>query len=199
MAKKNVEKKQEKVVKETTISTDDVNSLTGEENAEAINEPELPEEQPKQMDAALVNEALIKLEEEKEDYKNALIRERADFENYKKRNADLSACSYKNGMADTVLEILPVLDNFERALAAECVDKAFVEGMQMIMKQLLGVLKEFGVEKIDTEGQFDPEFHNAVMQVEEDGFDSNDIVETMQNGYKLKDRILRHAMVKVNK
>lgn len=145
-----------------------------------------------------VNEALINLENEREDYKNALIRERADFENYKKRNAELSANSYRNGVADTVSGILPVLDNFERALQAECADKAFSDGMGMIMRQLLDVLSTLGVEAIDTSGKFDPNVHNAVMQVDEDGCETNDIVECMQKGYSLKERILRHAMVKVN-
>ena len=146
-----------------------------------------------------VNEELIALENEREDYKNALIRERADFENYKKRNAELSANSYQNGVADTVSAILPVLDNFERALQAESADKAFSDGMEMIMRQLLDVMSTLGVEAIDTSGKFDPNVHNAVMQVEDEGCESNDIVECMQKGYALKDRILRYAMVKVNK
>ncbi len=169
--------------------------VEAEAEGEEINEPEAS----KVMDAADVNAELIKLEDEKEEFKNALIRERADFENYKKRNAELSASSYKNGVADTASEILPVLDNFERALAAECADTAFLDGMKMIMRQLEGVLAELGVQKIDTDGQFNPEFHNAVLQVDEEGFEPNQIVETMQNGYMLKDKILRHAMVKVNK
>jgi len=146
-----------------------------------------------------VNDALCALEEEKEEYKNALIRERADFENYRKRNAELAGASYKNGVADTVKEILPVLDNFERALVVECADKAFSDGMEMIQRQLKDVLTALGLEEIDTGGKFDPNMHNAVMQTDEDGYETNDIVETLQKGYRLKDRILRHAMVKVNK
>ncbi len=187
--------KQNKVADEAAAVTEETEAAA-DAAGDDINEPEASK---KTADAADVNAALIKLEEEKEDFKNALIRERADFENYKKRNAELSSNSYKNGVADTAAEILPVLDNFERALAAECADAAFLDGMKMIMRQLEGVLSELGVEKIDTDGQFNPEFHNAVMQVDEEGFEPNQIVETMQNGYMLKDKILRHAMVKVNK
>ncbi|HBU13206.1 MAG TPA: nucleotide exchange factor GrpE [Clostridiales bacterium] len=162
-------------------------------------EPADEEQTPGEQDAASVNETLCALEEEKEEYKNALIRERADFENYKKRNAALSAESYKNGAFDAVLSILPTLDNFERALMADCADKVFCDGMAMIKRQLTEALAALGVEEINTDGEFDPALHNAVMQVEEEGFEPNAVVETMQKGYRMKDKILRHAMVKVNK
>ncbi|CAK7072113.1 MAG: Protein GrpE [Desulfovibrio sp.] len=144
-------------------------------------------------------EKLKVLEAEKEEYLTALQRERADFENYKKRNATLAASSFQNGVADTVMVILPILDNFERALAAECEDKAFLEGMTMIMRQLQDALKNLGVEEIKAEGQFDPELHNAVMQAEEEGFETNQIVEVLQKGYSLNGKVLRHSMVKVAK
>ena len=139
------------------------------------------------------------LEAEKEEYLNALQRERADFENYKKRNATLAASSFQNGVADTVMVMLPILDNFERALAAECGDKAFFEGMNMIMRQMKDVLKNLGVEEIAADGQFDPELHNAVMQAEEEGAETNQIIEVLQKGYSLNGKVLRHSMVKVAK
>lgn len=139
------------------------------------------------------------LEAERDDYLNALQRERADFENYKKRNATLAADSFKNGVADTAMAILPVLDNFERALEAECADEAFVDGIKMIMRQLQETLKNMGVEEIPADGQFDPELHNAVMQAEAEDCAPNDIVEVLQKGYSLNDRVLRHTMVKVAK
>ncbi|MEA5003126.1 MAG: nucleotide exchange factor GrpE [Christensenella sp.] len=145
------------------------------------------------------DEQIKTLEAERDEYVNALIRERADFENYKKRNADLSANSYQNGVADAATAMLPVIDNFERALAVECEDKAFVEGVGMIMRQICEALKNLGVEEIKADGQFDPAFHNAVMQVEEDGREPNSIVEVLQKGYILKGRVLRHSMVKVAK
>jgi molecular chaperone GrpE len=193
LAKKQTEDKAKKT-EEAPAPPEDI-AADADAGADAAEEQAEPEEAPPDK-AAL---AAVALEEEKEEYKNALIRERADFENYKKRNADLAAGSYRNGAADTVSAILPVLDNFERALGSECADKAFSDGMEMIMRQLTDVLRALGVEEIDTSGQFDPMLHNAVMQAEEEGRKANDIVETMQKGYKLKDKILRHAMVKVNK
>ncbi len=194
-------KEQAKKEKEMREAAENVAQSKVEAAESAENPPEAVEEQAAEesVSAADVNAALLALTEEKEEYKNALIRERADFENYKKRNAELSSVSYQNGLADAVTAILPVLDNFERALQAECADQAFVDGMSMIMRQLVETLGALGICEIGTDGQFDPNVHNAVMQVDEEGFSSNDIVETLQKGYQLKDRILRHAMVKVNK
>ena len=83
------------------------------------------------------------------------------------------AVSYTHLVADTVMVLLPILDNFERALMADCADKAFSEGVEMIMRQLKDAMSNLGVEEIAADGQFDPEVHNAVMQVEEEGFESN--------------------------
>lgn len=188
---------------EQEMPLEEMQAANEEEAVEQENEqPEIEiesAEEAQEKDAAEVNDMLCALESERDEYKDALVRERADFENYKKRNADLAANSFNNGVVETVSAVLPVLDNFERALAMESADKAFVDGMAMIMRQLQDVLKALGVEEIDTQCKFDPNFHDAVMQCEDDGYESNDVVETLQKGYKLKDRILRHAMVKVNK
>lgn len=136
---------------------------------------------------------------ERDQYRDALIRERADFENYKKRNASLSAASFDNGTQAAVEAVLPVVDNFERALAAECADETYVNGMKMIMRQFENALEGLGVQRIATDGAFDPVYHHAVLQVEEEGLGSGEIAETLQNGYLLKDKVIRPAMVKVNK
>lgn len=146
-----------------------------------------------------VTSALDVLEQERDSYRDALIRERADFENYKKRNATVSADSYKNGVADTVMKLLPVMDNFERAFLAPSEDKGFSDGMAMIMRQLEDSFKALGVEEIDTSGPFDPNLHDAVMQVEAEGVNPGDVAEVLQKGYRMGDKILRHAMVKVGK
>lgn len=191
--------------KKKTKKTKDETATTVEQPAEKEPdiEPVMPESQDDaevavQQDLNDMEDALKVLEAEKEDFKDALIRERADFENYKKRNASLSATSFQSGAEDTVLKMLPVLDNFERACGAECSDEAFLSGMNMIMRQFLDALKSLGVEEIDTSGKFDPEVHNAVMQVEEEGRESGDIVEVLQKGYSMNGRVLRHALVKVN-
>ena len=182
---------------------EDVKEQMAEEKAEETKPEEKEEKKTAKHKAAAkkdkAQEKLKILEAEKEEYLTALQRERADFENYKKRNATLAAASFQNGVADTVMVILPILDNFERALAAECEDKAFLEGMTMIMRQLRDALKNLGVEEIEAEGQFNPELHNAVMQAEEEGFETNQIVEVLQKGYSLNGKVLRHSMVKVAK
>ena len=137
---------------------------------------------------------------ERDMYLEMLRRERADFENYKKRNAALASASFANGSADVIEKILPVLDNFDRALAGyEESEDAFAVGVKMIYRQLMDSLTALGVKEIDALGKaFDPELMNAVMQVEKaEGEESGIVNEVFQKGYKLNDRILRYAMVKV--
>ena len=143
--------------------------------------------------------ALESAEKERDQYKDALIHERADFENYKKRNASLEQAAFDRGAENVITRILPVLDNFERALAADTQADKFAEGMQMIMRQLTDELAALGVREVDTSGEFDPAMHHAVMQTELDDVESNHISETLQKGYLLHDRVIRPAMVKVNK
>ncbi|SHN11074.1 nucleotide exchange factor GrpE [Gracilibacillus kekensis] len=148
------------------------------------------------------NDELTKLQEEKDDLQNHLLRVQAEYDNFRKRTKKEKEADLKYKSQSVVTELLPVLDNFERALQVEVEDKAakgIVEGLEMVYRQLKTVLESEGVTEIETDGQtFDPNMHQAVMQVEEDGYESNQIVETMQKGYQLKDRVIRPAMVKVN-
>ncbi|MGI6153129.1 MAG: nucleotide exchange factor GrpE [Christensenellaceae bacterium] len=193
--KKNVNKGADKDVKEL-VDKPDIEKEEPEGKTDAGDVAEEAANEGAAGSAAEVNALLI----ERDEYKDALIRERADFENYKKRNADLAAVSFQNGLADAVMQILPVLDNFERAVATECSDEAFLSGMEMIKRQLTDALASMGVTEIEADGAtFDPEYHNAVMQVEEEGRKTNEIVEVMQKGYSMNGRVLRHSMVKVNK
>ena len=165
------------------------------ESAEAEQEEAAEEKDPQ-------DEALEKAVRERDDYLDMLKRERADFENYKKRNASLSSTSFLNGSIDIIDKILPVMDNFERALAdVEGSDDSFAKGINMIYRQLADALKSAGVMEIDALGkEFDPEIMNAVMQVEcGEGEDPGTVCEVLQKGYKIQDKILRHAMVKVTK
>src|SRR5699024_9127825 len=142
------------------------------------------------------------LTEENEKLKERMLRVQAEFENYKKRTQKEKAADRKYKSEELATELLTVLDNFERALQTETSNenKGFIEGMQMIYSQLQEVLKTQGVEPIDTENeQFDPTYHHAVMQIEDEEIESNIIVEELQKGYMLKDKVIRPAMVKVNK
>lgn len=147
-------------------------------------------------------EEVGKMAAERDEYLNALIRERADFENYKKRNAAAVSRAFADGQMETALLILPVLDNLERALQVEVSEegaKAIKTGVEMVEKQLREVLEKLGVEEIEALGkEFDPNLHNAVMQEEaEEGQESGIVKEVLMKGYKTKDRVLRHSMVKV--
>lgn len=131
------------------------------------------------------------------------VRLQADFANYKKRTAAEKLQISEVVKMDVLINILPVIDNFERALqvpqdkVAEDV-KSFIDGYEMIYKQLLGVLEKEGVTKIDAVGKpFDPNYHQAVMRVPSDEYDDDVVVEVLQEGYLLGDKTLRPAMVKV--
>ena len=149
-------------------------------------------------DEITVEDQLKNLEDEVNDYYKVF----ADMENLKKRLQNEHANAMKFMMQSFIEELLPVVDNFERSLAV--VDpsdeiKNFLKGYEMIYNQLMEVLKSQGVEVIKTEGEeFDPNFHQAVMTVKDDNFKTNMIVEELQKGYKLKDRVIRASLVKVS-
>ncbi|OON97054.1 MAG: nucleotide exchange factor GrpE [Epulopiscium sp. Nele67-Bin005] len=122
----------------------------------------------------------------------------AEFDNYRKRTDKEKIDSYDNAVSKTVTELLPVLDNFERALKQDCADEAFVAGVNMIYKQLAGALEKIGVCVIETHEQvFDPAMHNAIFHVEDENYGKGIIVEELQKGYIYKEKVMRHSLVKV--
>ncbi|WP_430696633.1 nucleotide exchange factor GrpE [Metabacillus mangrovi] len=145
---------------------------------------------------------IASLEAKAEEYETKLLRVQADFENYKRRARMDAEAAQKYRAQSLVSEILPALDNFERALKVEAADeqtKSLLQGMEMVHRQLVSALKAEGVEEIETVGKpFDPQFHQAVMQAEEEGYEPNTVIEEFQKGYKLKDRVIRPSMVKVS-
>lgn len=128
-------------------------------------------------------------------------RQMAEFENFRKRTDKEKAAMFETGAKSVIEKILPVVDNFERGLAAvpeNEKDSAFVEGMNKVYKQLMTELDNMGVAPIEAVGQeFDPNFHNAVMHVEDEEYDENIVVEEFQKGYTYHDTVVRHSMVKV--
>ena len=141
------------------------------------------------------------LKQEKEAAQERMLRIQAEFDNFKKRTQKERQNERKYKSQDLVNELLPVLDNFERALEVEVVEeaKSIVEGISMVYRQLKDALESENVEVIDTVGEeFDPNLHHAVMQVEEEESESNIVLEELQKGYILNDRVIRPAMVKVN-
>ena len=150
----------------------------------------------------LLQEKVDKLEEELKQSEDKYLRLYAEFENFKRRkNKEIETNNvYKS--QKVITEILPSLDNLERALQVKSDNeeiKSLLKGVEMVYEGLLNVLKSEGVELIETENaQFDPNYHHAVMQEEDSEKESGAILDTFQKGYKLKDRVIRPAMVKVN-
>lgn len=139
-----------------------------------------------------------KFEQQIEDLTDRLKRSMAEFDNFRKRTEKEKASMYIIGAKDIVEKILPVVDNFERGLAQAPEGDAFAEGMKMIYKQLMTTLDDMGVKQIEAVGkEFDPNFHNAVMHVDDETVGDNIIVEELQKGYTYKDFVVRHSMVKV--
>lgn len=131
--------------------------------------------------------------------KEAHIRTLAEYDNYRKRSTKEKQAAYGDAKADCIKELLPMMDNFERALAAEATDvEGFKKGVEMIFKSFGDVLSKLGVEAFGEKGEkFDPNIHNGVMHVEDEELPENSVAEVFSKGYKLGDRILRPAMVKV--
>lgn len=144
-------------------------------------------------------EKLQKKEKECEEYLDMLRRTMADFDNFRKRTVKEKEGLYDEGFSGAVKQILPVLDNFERAVAYnDTENKSIIEGVEMILKMFKETLQKMGVEEIPSMGEkFDPDYHNAIMHIEDESLEENIIVDVMQKGYKYKDKIIRHSMVKV--
>lgn len=147
-------------------------------------------------------EKTVELEAKLEEADNRYYRLQADFENSRRRSRlDLEA-SEKYRAQSLISNLLPAMDNFERALQMDADNeqaKSILQGMEMVYRSLVEALKVEGAEQIEAVGkEFDPQVHQAVMQVEVEGVDSNFVVEEFQKGYILKDRVIRPAMVKVN-
>ena len=142
-----------------------------------------------------------KKDEKIEELTDRLTRQMAEFDNFRKRTEKEKSQMYEIGAKDIIEKMLPVVDNFERGLDAvkeEDKDDPFIQGMEMVYKQLMTVLGELGVKPIEAVGkEFDPNLHNAVMHVEDENFGENIIAEEFQKGYMYRDSVVRHSMVKV--
>lgn len=187
--------------------------LEGEEASKAAEEAEETPEEAAAKAAAMEAEAREAFSdenlEEKQDKKDIAIadltdrlkRSMAEFDNFRKRSEKEKATMFDMGARSIAEKILPVVDNFERAMVAapkEGDGKAFSDGITMIYNQLKKTLEDLGVKPIDCVGQaFDPNFHNAVMHIEDESLGENVVAEELLKGYMYKDSVLRHSMVKV--
>ena len=139
-----------------------------------------------------------KRDEQIEELTDKVKRQLAEFENFRTRSEKEKAQMFDMGAKTIVEKILPVVDNFERGLAGAEEGDAFGEGMKMVYKQMMTALEEAGVTPIEAVGQeFNPEFHNAVMQVESEEYESGVVAQELQKGYMYRDTVVRHSMVAV--
>lgn len=141
------------------------------------------------------------LEEKVEELEDKVKRQMAEFENFRKRTEKEKSMMFEMGGKSVIEKILPVVDNFERGLASvpeEEKDSPFAEGMNMIYKQLMTELDSIGVKPIEAVGkEFNPDFHNAVMQVESDEYEEGIVAQELQKGYMYRESVVRHSMVAV--
>lgn len=141
------------------------------------------------------------LEAEKKDLEDRVMRQMAEFENYRKRTEKEKATMFEMGAKSVIEKMLPIVDNFERGLASvpdEKKDDSVYEGMNLIYKQLVTELEKMDVKPIEAVGkEFDPNFHNAVMQVESDEFETGFVAQELQKGYTYRDTVVRYSMVAV--
>ena len=145
-----------------------------------------------------VKKHIDELQKKLDDTIALLQRNQADFDNFRKRNASVRADSYDEGKRDCIKALLPVLDDFDRVADSDSTAEGWADGVRLVHKKLADILKKEGLEEIPSEGAFDPNLHNAVMTEAVEGMESGNIVQTFQKGYQVKDRIIRHSMVKVS-
>ena len=197
MVKEAVEeaKKSAAEAKETEADTEDTTETSEEDTEEAEDTAE------KKPGKKLFGKKKDKKDEKIEELTDKLTRQMAEFDNFRKRTEKEKSQMYEVGAKDIIEKILPVVDNFGRGLDAvkeEEKEDPFVQGMEKVYKHLLTTLEGIDVKPIEAVGQqFDPNFHNAVMHVEDENFGENVVAEEFQKGYTYRDSVVRHSMVKV--
>ncbi len=190
-------------MEEEILENEEINDTAEEETVEEAEEAvaEEPETEKEKGSFFKKKEKKDRKDEKIEELTDRVRRQMAEFDNFRKRTEKEKTQMFETGAKSIVEKILPVVDNFERGLAAVTEEEKgtpFVEGMEKIYKQMMTVLEEAGVKPIEAVGQeFDPNLHNAVMHVEDEGFGENIIAEEFQKGYTYRDSVVRHSMVKV--
>ena len=190
-------------MEEEILENEEINDAAEEETVEEAEEAaaEEPEAGKEKGSFFKKKEKKDKKDEKIEELTDRVRRQMAEFDNFRKRTEKEKTQMFETGAKSIVEKILPVVDNFERGLAAVTEEEKgspFVEGMEKIYKQMMTMLEEAGVKPIEAVGQeFDPNLHNAVMHIEDEEFGENIIAEEYQKGYTYRDSVVRHSMVKV--
>ena len=191
---KNEQEPQTEEVKAETVETaaEEITDEVKEESKEAKKEKKQKKESRKEAEIKETAEKLIQAEKEK------FLRLCGEYVNFRKRSQMEREALYADIKADTLLKFLPVYENLERALATPTADEAYRKGVEMTMVQFNQTIEKLGITEIEALGhKFDPNVHNAVMHVEDESFGENEVVEVFQKGFKLNDKVIRFAMVKV--
>lgn len=191
--------------KDMTEETVQAEETTAEEIKDTETDSESKEEDKKEKKAdkkkAKADKKQDALKEKVEELEDRVKRQMAEFENFRKRTEKEKTAMFETGAKSVIEKILPVVDNFERGLASVPEEEkggAFAQGMEMIYKQLMQELEKMEVKPIPAVGEeFNPDFHNAVMQVESDEYESGVIAQELQKGYTYRDSVVRHSMVAV--
>lgn len=198
-------KKADEEVEENTESAEDKEADAKEKDAEASEDTEQKDAGKKKKESQKgvfkKKEKKDKKDEKIEELTDQVKRQMAEFDNFRKRTEKEKTQMFETGAKSVIEKILPVIDNFERGLSAvpeDAKEDAFVQGMDMVYKQLLNELDAIGVKAIEAVGnEFDPEYHNAVMQVESEEYESGVVAQELQKGYMYRDTVVRHSMVAV--
>ena len=202
-AKKDIKKeelKDEVVIEEIEKETQETENNSQVENKEASETSDEVSENAEDDELNIVKqqkEENKKLQEELDMIKDRILRLTAEYDNYRKRTAKEKEGIYSDAYVDVLKEIIPIVDNLERAVAADGSIEDLKKGIEMTVKGCQDSFIKLGVEEIDTSGEFDPNVHNAVMHIEDENLGKNVIAEVFQKGYKKEDKIIRHTMVKV--
>lgn len=203
MADKDLEQVENTEETEENVQTQQEEAVETEEMSEETEEDAVEEDDSSEKKGFFgkKKEKKDKKTQQIEDLTDQLKRTMAEFDNFRKRTEKEKAGMYEGGQRGVIEKLLPVVDNFERAfkdITEEQMADPFVDGMDKVYKQIMTTFEEMGVKSIETDNAaFDPDFHNAVMHIEDDSFEENVIVEEFQKGYMFKDTVIRHSMVKV--
>lgn len=194
--KEKINNEMKKETKEELV--DEENTKACANNGEQIdNVLDLEELQKMKEDNMLFKNKNQKLENELEALKDRLLRLNAEYENYRKRTEKEKERIYTDACEDILKKVLPVLDNLERAVTVNGNVDDLKKGIEMTIRQFIDSLDKLQVEEIDAKGEFDPNFHQAVMHMQDEALGTNQVVEVLQKGYKRGDKVIRHTMVKV--
>lgn len=198
---KDKEKKEKETVETPEVNAEEVKeeAIQSETDVEASDNPE--ENQTEETDDKVANREQQKLKDQIAELNDKVVRQMAEFDNFRKRSEKEKQQMFETGAKSVIEKILPIVDNFERGIAAlsdEEKDGQFAQGVVMVYKQLMDELEKMEVKPIEAVGkEFDPNLHNAVMHIEDENLGENTIAQELQKGYTYRDQVVRHSMVQV--